>query len=372
MSAPSDQRQIEILLKVQRLLEEGSFTSTYKFALVQALVELAVETGNDDDQELVVSSRAIAERFIASYWPQVRPYVRGALTDAQSDRVAEVAEAPPVHATERLRQGTQQDDAIPREVEALAKQFDGSLSRARCAGPRWNAVVMRVRSTVCNMPLWYLQNIGRTTDDFLYERPTRKGLVDQVILRPCVGFTLRRFQHLLREMVRGAWVGFVRDLKRNKPILGDGDDLHEHLFPKPRRSLEDCREPLLDWQGGCCLYCGGSLRRDSLEVDHFIPWTRFPSSLAHNLVASCAECNNRKSSHLAAVPHLKAWLERNSAGARSIEFAQRGVFTDSRATCRIARWAYSQAADTGARVWEHGRVLVPLDERWREILSSCA
>jgi hypothetical protein len=372
MSAPSEQRQVEILLKIQRLLEEGKFSSTYKFALLQALIECAVEMGRDDDQELVVPTRAIAEKFIASYWPQVRPFVRDTPTATQSEPVAAVAEEMTLYPSLVLRQGTQDGAAIPRAVQALAEEFDGSLSRARFNAPRWNIVVATVRATVCSMPLWHLQNIGTATDDFLYERPASQTGVDSVTLRPGTAFTLRRFQHLLREMVRGAWAGFIRGLEPNRPILGDGEDLHEFLFGQPRRSLEACREPLLAWQQGSCLYCGGRIKSNSLHVDHFIPWSRFPSSLAHNLVASCAPCNNSKRSHLAALPHLEAWHMRNSTDVPLIALADRVLFADHVKTKSIACWAYTQAAAANANVWSQKNELIPLDGRWREILSAPA
>ena len=36
-------RDLEFLRKIQRLLSEGEFVATYKFALLQALADLSVE-----------------------------------------------------------------------------------------------------------------------------------------------------------------------------------------------------------------------------------------------------------------------------------------------------------------------------------------
>ena len=65
MSPPSDSDQIAFLGKIQRLLEEGQFTATYKFALLIALVDIAIERGCDDCNAMRVSVRAIGEKFAA-------------------------------------------------------------------------------------------------------------------------------------------------------------------------------------------------------------------------------------------------------------------------------------------------------------------
>jgi hypothetical protein len=66
--------QIELLLKLQQLLAEGSFTASYKFALVQALIDIAVERGDDTDAVLRIPVADIAEKFVSYYWRQVLPY----------------------------------------------------------------------------------------------------------------------------------------------------------------------------------------------------------------------------------------------------------------------------------------------------------
>ena len=49
---PSADQQLAFLTKLQRLFAEGDFTATYKFALLIALSDLAVELGADDGAEL--------------------------------------------------------------------------------------------------------------------------------------------------------------------------------------------------------------------------------------------------------------------------------------------------------------------------------
>jgi len=56
VAIPEPEEQVQFLFKLQRLLSEGTFTATYKYALLLSLADLAVERGNDDT-EVLASSR---------------------------------------------------------------------------------------------------------------------------------------------------------------------------------------------------------------------------------------------------------------------------------------------------------------------------
>jgi hypothetical protein len=65
---PTPREQIQFLTNLQRLLAEGQFTATYKYALLMALADLAIEEGDDSGAPLRIATRAIAEKFIEYYW----------------------------------------------------------------------------------------------------------------------------------------------------------------------------------------------------------------------------------------------------------------------------------------------------------------
>src|SRR5580704_3746543 len=60
--------QIAFLGNIERLLSEGQFVATYKYALLIAIADLAVQLGSDDGSELELPLRAIAEQFLELYW----------------------------------------------------------------------------------------------------------------------------------------------------------------------------------------------------------------------------------------------------------------------------------------------------------------
>ena len=74
MGLPDEREQLQFLFKIQRLLGEGSFTASYKFALLNALADIAVEKGHDTGGPFWISLEDIAEKFIQYYWPQSAPY----------------------------------------------------------------------------------------------------------------------------------------------------------------------------------------------------------------------------------------------------------------------------------------------------------
>ena len=68
--------ELAFLRKLQRLLAEGDFSATYKFALLNALADLSLEHEPAPDGSLRVSVGAIHK-------PLVQPLSSLVLTDAQ-------------------------------------------------------------------------------------------------------------------------------------------------------------------------------------------------------------------------------------------------------------------------------------------------
>ena len=162
---------------------------------------------------------------------------------------------------------------------------------------------------------------------------------------------------------------FVQKLNVNE--LGNLTNLGSFLFGRERNVLEAYRPLLLDVQAGLCFYCGKDLQH-RMEVDHFVPWSRYPTDLGHNFVLSHPACNNAKSDHLAAEGHLAAWIERNKAHAVEIDArsAEAALPHDSAASVRIAEWAYEQTEQAHGQVWVAKDVFKHLGPEWRRLLVA--
>ena len=63
-AVPTPEEQVQFLRNIQRLLAEGLFVASYKFALVHALADLAVLKGDDSGSPLDISTKEIAAKFV--------------------------------------------------------------------------------------------------------------------------------------------------------------------------------------------------------------------------------------------------------------------------------------------------------------------
>jgi HNH endonuclease len=325
VDAPSESAQLQFLTKLQRLVEEGQFTATYKFALLSALVDIAVERGRDDASRLRIPLSAIAEKFAELYWGHTKPFRGGVLSQNKGRNIAMLG--------------------LIEQVQGHA----GTVAEARrCAA--WHGFVNRVAGLVVDMPLFKLQRLRNESRlIFLYEERIQDHAIE---LLDGVAFCLRQFSGFIRLMVRSAWLSEIRRNARNAYLVGDGANLEVFLFGDDRVPLGRVREILLPIQSGRCFYCG--LRMDAAaHVDHFIPYALYPGNQAHNLVLAHAGCNGNKSDLLADIPHLERWVDRNHRqGAELAEaMEEQAIVADLAATEGIARWAYHRADEAGALLW---------------------
>lgn len=342
---PSPEQQLVFLDCIQRLFDEGEFVATYKFALLLALAELAVEQGEDSGETLDLPYPLIADKFLELYWPQVAPY--------SGDGEHGV-----------LVQNNGRQAATVTLLYKLRAKYS-TLPRAR-ASSDWRPAIRKTVALLKEMPLWRLQVLRRQTVDFLYERGPR----DSIRLLPGVMYNMRRFHGLLQHLARSAWIAHIRSNPRNASIIGEASDLEQVLFGTDRAALTAARQVLREIQADACFYCNQTLR-NSGEVDHFIPWARYPRDLGHNFVLAHKTCNGDKSDLLAATIHLEKWRERNQNHTKTLEQELSAYFVcDESITLRVARWSYHHAYATSAQSWLGLRQVVPLTVDYQAILGT--
>ena len=355
MSAPSPESQIQFLQQVQRLFAEGEFSATYKYALILALAELAVERGDDSGGELDLPLLAIGEKFAELYWRQLAPYSSG-----QPQTRAGI-----------LHQNHGGQAAIVQHLLGLYEVSGGKLAAARSL-PGWNGGIRSVASVVRQMPLQHLQVLGGRLEPFLYDYPL-PARANVVRLKPGVAYNLRRYQGLIQQLARAGWVEHIRQVRQNAPMLGQLDDLETFMFGSARAPLSAVAEVLAPIQEHRCFYCRGKLDGRG-EVDHFIPWARYPRDTAHNFVLAHRSCNNDKRDMLAARPHLEAWMEHLHSRGKELgeALSARGFLADPGCSTPIASWAYRQSIGTGGMGWLAKGRYEPLDPSCLALFGGAA
>lgn len=349
--APSPDAQVQFLVNVQRLLADGQFVATYKYALLLAVADLAVERGQDDGDPLDLTTAQIADKCIHYYWRQCDPY------------------APLGKAQEQfgiLLQSTGKQAGVVSLVSQAKRRHGGSEALARHDARGWSKLVVAVDRVVKVMPLWKLQTVGGESFAFLYENA---GKGSRITLKPGIASCLRKFHGLVSDLVRGAWVRHVR--RFNPALLGTATDLQAFLFGTERAELSEVAKVLKEVQENRCFYCRRDLKGTAAQVDHFIPWSRYPVDLGHNFVLAHQSCNGSKSDRLAAVEHLERWVGVVAGSGERLRqaFDQRRILHDLPTTLRITDWAYQQHGDAHGLTWVSGNQLIPLGAGWRSTLG---
>lgn len=343
MSAESSLR---FLRQLQRLLDEGLFTSTYKYALLQALADLSVEEEPLPDGSLWLPVPAIAEKFIEYYWRQSLPW----------------GDSPLLQNTDR------QAAVITQIVAARSGAPGGSLAALRLDTRAWGALRNRVAGVIRVMPLWKLQVVPGETAEFLYREAEFRD--DRIRLLPGVPAAFRSFHGLVTNLVRGAWAARVQRMPGNRAVLGETASVEAFLFGTERAALAPWRDILRDHQSGRCFYCASRVTGAG-DLDHFIAWSRYPVDLGHNFVFSHPACNLAKRDHLAHPHHLRHWRESNLDGGDQLAaaFDAARLPHDRERSRRIAVWAYGEGELAGAHAWVEGRTVEALGPGWRTAMD---
>lgn len=255
-----------------------------------------------------------------------------------------------------LRQNPKGQAQIVSKLEGIRTSFP-TISQFR-RSPKWGAAVRFAEGQIERMPLWRLQTLGGVTVEFLYANKLVDG---GIVLKPGVAATLRAFYPIVLHLVRGHWISHIRRIPANNYLVGEHADLEYFLFGAERASLEWARPLLEDLQHGKCFYCQKSVRGD-WQVDHFIPWARYPRDLGHNFVLAHAACNQHKSDTLAAAGHVARWLDRNVRHGQLIDRELGHAFLcDSETSRRVAKWSYELDYSSSARLWVTGRQYESID-----------
>ncbi len=316
--------------KLLALLEESARTTTYKPALLLALIDRAQE---DSGQEWI-PVRALAERVVELYWPQTLAYPTTGHVLKQSQ--TSTGRAAIVQAILAFRN---------RHAQA-ARMLPPAIRHER----GWEQLLAQVEETLAEWPIPRLQ---RPYEPFLYSfdwgwaeaggwsvrayRTTGRA----IRLYPGVGDALTALGPLLRPFITRWWTGKAAALNPDVEAARSVLEFEDFLFGRDRVALERIAEGLLDLQRGTCFYRRTTIGRNR-EIDHFIPWTYSGDDGIDNLVATCHRCNNSKRATLAGPEHLAEIIRRNQTWYQDLAAlsVERRWPRDPDRTLRIIRATY--------------------------------
>lgn len=227
--------------------------------------------------------------------------------------------SPPVRAVLRLRLAG--EAAGCRTVHEVARRLPDEYDDA----------VEVVEETFVRYPIPLLQVVGSNLVAFLYEvdwsegtsvKTLRREGRDRIRLLPGVADRLVVLGPLLRPLVELHW---TRDVAR--------------------------------WS--------------SVDVDHFLPWSRWPNDAIENLVLADRSCNGAKRDHLAAPIHLGQWLQR--LGDHRGDLVNLAIDSrwdsDAPRSAALVRSTYTHLP-RGTPLWLHGTEFVAADSHLLTVLGA--
>ena len=355
-----DQDALALAERVLAILEEGSFSSTYKYALFIAILDLCIEkTEASGAPPSSLTTRELATKVVELCWNHVAPYG--------------------THGTLRFGGGRGEQAEILRRIEEVRARWgderSDTLFRFQTVHPdQYRRLLGFVEWKLIEMPIPRLQRLGRSEDErFLYEYGWAEGLrkstvsayqkgesgrfSNTILLKPGVAETLARLNGLLRPIFYREWAVRVARLNR-LPEAG----LERFLFDVDRASLNEVRKPLCDMQSNRCFYCDGPIS-GRVDVDHFIPWSRYRDDGLDNLVPAHGTCNNSKRDFLASADHVEHWVERTRARDAELTALARACSwpRDRERSTAVARGVYLRLP-ASARLWRDPDDFDPVDQ----------
>lgn len=325
-------QQLDFIAYIQRMLSEGDFTATYKFALLHAIADVCVEQPIAREQsELVIPLPTLAEKLIILYWHHAVPF--------SSEHAGEKA---------LLKQNS---GAQSKVISVLYECQQNNIRNLRQLkqSSYWKTAFNAAMTTLKTGPLWRLQILAKQEECFLYPHTRNSQFIK---LNAGISHCFRRFYDLVVYLTKNAWLQKIQSIKQNQSLIGPQSQLQDFLFGTDRNVLTKAKPVLVELQANLCFYCNKPMDK-SIEVDHFIPFSRYTNDLGHNFVAAHSVCNNNKRDYLAAQYHRENWQQQNLVTYADTITNELGhyFYCDVDTSLAVSNWAYQVAEENGSKLW---------------------
>lgn len=342
---------LPFLEKVLQVLAQGGFSSTYKYAVLLGLIDVCVEAGHPPTS---VTTAKLARRVIELYWCHTRDFEDVSLLQNAGQQAGILTLVRTYQASLRdvvsARMAAHIDargfDALLREVEWVLIEYP--LPRVQKVGVHHDAFIYRIN---------WDERVKRS--DFLTRGARRTDFDNNIRFVDGAAAQLIQLAPVLVSLLRSAWTSKVSALNELKEAR-----LEQFLFGVDREKLGALQGPLRALQNGRCFYCDGSLSGGPSQVDHFLPWSRYPDDGLDNLLLAHDRCNLKKLHFLADLGFGRRWEQRSREQyARLDEIAQEARWPRERSrTFGVVASVYQGVPD-GVRLWagDHLRRVEPSD-----------
>jgi hypothetical protein len=272
---------------VALIMRRGSFSNSYKFALLRSLSRFGKLQGSGEER---VPIEWLAERFIEMYWPLTLNFRLRQETDPTK---------PPIIMKE-----------IKSEATALGLSPETKLATYRDRHlAHYNNLVERVSRNTFGDVIERFHNIQGCppVEPRLYEHD-KDSISDGIVIGAAARAFLNEGHQTLDLLAIGGWVKFTEKFTSSPKLYEKIQGL------KPQRSsLNKYRTFFLNRRVEHCFYCSSTLTKTS-EVDHVVPWSFIADDKVWNLVLACDDCNGGggKSSRTPSDEYVEKLISRNN------------------------------------------------------------
>ena len=258
-------------------------TSTYKFALIKAILDnLLNNIPTENGQEILYSN--IFTKFSESYWNLVVKYN--------------------LHQQAPTKEGkTSKIEQIFKEAVAINPILQ-NIEFTSIGKSTQNRLVSKVQ-TECKKYV-----LGALHSDFNSAIYGFSESSDRITLSHGAYEFCLRHKMELEKLNYYAWAKFLENINEEN-LLYKVISKIETSLPE-RKPLDIYRKILFEeFEQNNCFYCGKKLSTIAIHVDHFIPWSFVKEDKLWNFVLSCPECNIKKSDKLPSKSFISIIHNRN-------------------------------------------------------------
>jgi len=253
---------------------QTKMVSSYKYGFLKAIIDNLYNT----DDELRLSFDQLFSKFAEIYWNLILKYH----LKQQSKKATSL---------EQILHGSVQKYALPEGIpfESLTMEMMAEILpqvKQKCKKYVVGALFEDTKR------LFYSFSINE-------EKLTIKPQMYEFICKHKVAIEKLNYYEWARFLER------VNDSDGVDHLLGKIDESTK------RNNLSYYRDILFQEFENKCFYCGKTVTKEYVEVDHFIPWSFIKDDQIWNFVLACPECNNSKRDKLASVDFLYKISERN-------------------------------------------------------------
>ena len=259
-------------------------TSTYKFALIKAILDnLLNNIPTVNGQEILYSN--IFTKFSESYWNLVVKYN--------------------LHQQAPTKEGkTSKIEQIFKEAVAINPILQ-NIDFASIEKSTQNRLVSKVQ-TECKKYV-----LGALHSDFNSAIYGFSECSDRITLSHGAYEFCLRHKMELEKLNYYAWAKFLESINEEKLLYKIILKIETSL--PERKPLDIYRKILFEeFEQNNCFYCGKKLSSTIIHVDHFIPWSFVKEDKLWNFVLSCPDCNIKKSDKLPSKNFISIIRNRNN------------------------------------------------------------